>query len=217
MSVQNKNTSRGEAVSTEQEVLVRRGKLYKRVFRSISNLIFYTALALMFFASISWGRGINDPIFIFNHTMIQMMTDSMEPDIPASSLIIVQRVSPEELAAGDVITFAVSQSRKETHQIINIWPDYLDGQIGFQTAGINQVPDDTIILEGSVLGRVVHSIPRLGSKVMFIPELITEPQNIGWVFLVFFVMIAISCYLWYTFSREKRENHEEQKNPTEEG
>jgi len=115
----------------------------------------------MLFVAASWSRDSNVPIFIFNHTIKHMLTCSMEPDIPVGSLIIVQRVSPEELQAGDVITFTVSQSTTLTHQILNIWPDYIDGQIGFQTAGINGVPDNLIVLEDDVLGRVVHTIPRL--------------------------------------------------------
>ena len=177
-------------------------------YKNILNLLFYAALAVMFFISISWSRGDNNPIFIFNHTIKHVLTDTMEPDIPVGSLILVQRVSPEELELYDIITFALAQRTTVTQQILNIFPDYIEGQIGFQTGGIDQPPDEVIVLEQNVVGRVVYSIPRLGA--------ISRPQNLIWLLLASFVIIVITCYRSFASNEEKREKQCETKTSTEE-
>jgi len=182
----------------------------------ISDVIFFAALTFMFFAAISWSRGVNDPIWIFQHTMKNVLTDSMEPDIPVGSLIIVQRVDPEELEPRDVITFAVNPRTTVTHQILNIFPDHTEGQIGFQTGGIDQPPDGTIVLEQHVVGRVVHSIPRLGAIIMFIPELISEPQNLIWLSIAFVVMIALSLVIGGLIPMGRKEKTVRNKNTDKE-
>jgi len=173
----------------------RRSKKKRAPRKIISDVIFFVALGFMFFSAILWSRGSNDPIWIFQHTLKHVLTDSMEPDIPVGSLIIVRQVEPEDLREEDVITFSLDHRTTVTHQILNIWQNYYQGQIGFQTGNIDRVADSSIVLERNVIGRVVYSIPRLGAIVMFIPELISEPQNLIWLSVVFVVMIVLSLVI----------------------
>ena len=179
----------------------------KFFFRGLLVLIILLVAVPMLFVAFSWNRESNsiNLTFMFNHTMKHMLTDSMEPDIPAGSLILIQRVNPEELEIGDVITFAVDQRTTATHQILSIFPDYIDGQIGFQTGGYDRIPDSTIVSEWNVIGQVVFYVPRLGA-------VLSKPQNLIWLLLAFFVIIVIACYKRFASIREKGKNCVERVN-----
>ncbi|MDR1560095.1 MAG: hypothetical protein LBS84_10450, partial [Clostridiales bacterium] len=81
------------------------------------------------------------------------------------------------------------------------------GRIAFQTKGTNsQTVDNAAVYEEQLVGRVIFHIPRLGDIITFIPDLITNPNNLLWVILVFISLIVFSFSLRGLFSSFKEES-----------
>ncbi|MFA5154677.1 MAG: signal peptidase I, partial [Clostridia bacterium] len=80
----------------------------------------------------------------FGYSVMNIISRSMEPDIPKNTFILIQRVDPELLKEGDIITFYSSdptiKGLPNTHRIIQII--FEDNQKLFVTKGdANAIPD----------------------------------------------------------------------------
>lgn len=90
-------------------------------------------------------------------------SDSMSPSIGAGSVVFVDRVSPETIRAGDVITFRTgdaSTSGRVTHRVVEV----VDGEERrFRTKGdANEDPDARTVSAAMVVGRVTFHLPLVG-------------------------------------------------------
>ena len=143
---------------------------------------------------------------------MNVLTGSMEPEIPQGALIIINRLDPSELQVGDDITFAVAPTITFTHRIIDIYENYADsGQRGFRTLGIaNDAPDPEIVSEGNVVGRVVRPIPWVGNAVSFMHAIVNESAYLALagVFIVVFVLLTYA--IRGLLSKPKDEEQEKQ-------
>jgi signal peptidase len=94
---------------------------------------------------------------------LTVLTGSMEPTIPAGSIVLVQPVDAEAVRAGDVITF---QARPDTtalvtHRVVGV--NFEDERRSFTTKGdANEGNDTRPVPESAVRGRVVFDVPYLG-------------------------------------------------------
>ncbi len=61
---------------------------------------------------------------VMGFSLLRLLTDSMEPEIPAQSMLLVKEVDPQTLEIGDVITFFSSDptlsGALNTHRIVRI-------------------------------------------------------------------------------------------------
>lgn len=88
---------------------------------------------------------------------LAVLSGSMEPKYPVGSLIYVKAVDPENLKAGDIITFRMEGDLLATHRIVEILEE------GFRTKGdANEFADGTLVVSRDVVGTPVFSIPALG-------------------------------------------------------
>lgn len=104
-----------------------------------------------------------------------VISGSMEPNYHIGSIIYVQKVEPETLKEGDVITFMLSENTVATHRIIEILPDENDPTVlRFRTKGdANQVEDSNPVHCKNVLGKVVATIPYLG----YVSDFVQHPPG----------------------------------------
>lgn len=115
----------------------------------------------------------------FGYSLFRVMTGSMEPTIPTNSLILVKRVTVNELKEGDVITFYSRDpsllGEPNTHRIIRFEEDA--GKKYIYTKGdANNIEDRYPTHEEDLIGKVIHSSLGLGkfirlisNPVIFIP------------------------------------------------
>jgi len=98
-----------------------------------------------------WGTG-----------FFTLITGSMEPSMPAGSLVFVVRTNEEKINPGDVITYFTSwKGDVITHRVTEI----IKSEKGrrFITRGdANSVDDPSVIFE-NVIGRVMFSVPGIKS------------------------------------------------------
>ena len=91
-----------------------------------------------------------------------VVSGSMEPEIPAGSLVLVDEAVPEEIAEGEVIAFTSEKDKSVvvTHRVIE--NDKTNGQ--FITKGdANELKDMNPVPYSNLVGRVVKHYPKVGA------------------------------------------------------
>jgi len=103
-----------------------------------------------------------EPAHIFGFCPMLVTTGSMEPALPAGALVIAH--AQEDYRPGDIISFRQGDT-VVTHRIIEKTAE------GYRTAGdANNTPDDAVVPQGKVLGRVVLCLPWAGAMLLALRE-----------------------------------------------
>lgn len=99
-----------------------------------------------------------------------VLSGSMEPNYHVGALIYVKSVDPEELEAGDVITFMLDEDTIATHRIVEVVPDEEDASVlRFRTKGdANDAEDGGLVHCKNVIGTPIFTIPKLGYLANYI-------------------------------------------------
>ncbi|HPB17378.1 MAG TPA: signal peptidase I [Clostridia bacterium] len=123
----------------------------------------------------------------FGYSVMNIISRSMEPDIPKNTFILIQRVDPELLKEGDIITFYSSdptiKGLPNTHRIYDITIE--DGQKLFVTKGdANAIPDLYDVKPEDIIGVYVKNIVSLG-------KLGAVFQNKAFIFILLVVPAAV--------------------------
>lgn len=128
-------------------------------------------LVLLIVAALLFARSENPDKTIFGYRIYMVLSNSMEPEMPEGSMVLVQEVSPSSLQVGDTITFHTDDDAHQviTHRIVQIIENYEGtGQPGFVTQGVaRSAPDSEVRPAASVLGRVTLCVPLLGYVLAF--------------------------------------------------
>lgn len=130
----------------------KRSSVPARILSIVGTLIIVLALVASALLFIPGLFGIN---------MFCIATQSMEPELPVGSLVCVERVDPQGLEAGDVITYRDAQDPNVpvTHRVVendlSEWQLVTKGDANTQT-------DPIVVSYGQVVGEVVFSVPLLG-------------------------------------------------------
>lgn len=95
---------------------------------------------------------------LMGYNIYEVVSGSMEPEIPVGSVIYVKAAEPETVEAGDIIAF-VQNGSVITHRVEE--NRYVEGE--FVTKGdANKEEDMEPVAYGSLIGRVERHIPVLG-------------------------------------------------------
>ena len=128
---------------------------------------------------------------VFGVQAYVVQSDSMTPEFAAGDVIFSEEVNPEELVAGDIITFisrdSASYGQTITHCIREVTMH--NGELAFITYGIaTGVDDGTPAVASDVLGRYAFRIAGLGSFFEFLKSV---PGYIVCILLPFLVIIGL--------------------------
>jgi signal peptidase len=108
---------------------------------------------------------------IGNFTIYEIVSGSMEPDIPVGSIVIDRITDAKALKIGDVISFYNKSSGSSivvTHRIDDIYKQS-NGQIVFTTKGdANKTSDSNSVTAENIIGRVGIHIPYVGYAINFV-------------------------------------------------
>jgi signal peptidase len=90
---------------------------------------------------------------------------SMEPAMDVGSLAVIRPVDPQDVEAGDIITYKWrGESRLMTHRVVEVANN--DGAVTFTTKGdANEEPDTWAVPPEDVVGRVWFSVPYAGHAI----------------------------------------------------
>ncbi len=128
-------------------------------------------------------------------TLSGSMSGEQDGHIEIGDLIFVGKADPEELQAGDVISF-MEGSIVVTHRILEV-KDAGDGTKMWITKGdANNAPDTLPVYEEALVGKYLTRIPKLGDLALFLQ------QPLG---MVVFVGIPVLGFIIYDIIRRQRE------------
>ena len=156
----------------------------------ISGLLLGLMVLLVLFSVFNSGKDGN-PKTIAGYSYYNVLTASMQNEIPKGSFILVKRINPAELEIGDTITYTRDHSTTVTHKIIDIYENFQnDGVRGFRTKGTNDaIPDRNIVYEADVVGKVVFSLPAIGAVMSHLGA------NIHVMFIIFGLCVILSALI----------------------
>lgn len=163
----------------------------KSVIKKILNISEYLLLAVIFiaivFVFISNRRG--KPTFVFGKSIVWVMSESMEPEIPRQSYILVEKVKPEEIAVGDVILFYSDDpalaGHINTHRVVEIIKDGNE----FVTRGDNNLKnDDHTAKAHKTIAVYKRKLPALTTVGRFIASPIGLVITIFSIFAIIFLL-----------------------------
>ena len=123
-------------------------------------------------------------------SVLRVLTGSMKPEIPADSMLLIQKADAASLQVGDVISFFSPDpslnGALNTHRIVGIAE--VDGSLQFTTKGdANLIEDQYPVDESRVVGKVLFVSTRLGKLL----RLISNPLVFGLAVLVPLVLILV--------------------------
>lgn len=124
-----------------------------KMIPALCNVLGTMILAGIFFACIP----VTVPRF-FGYEIYQVLSGSMEPEIPVGSAVYVKAVSPGEIEEGDIVAFLAGESII-THRVVKNYK--VEGK--FETKGdANEEADMNRVPYEAVRGKVAFHIPELG-------------------------------------------------------
>ena len=166
----------------------------KPKFVLISDILFYLAILVILISALPSSNG-GAPRPIMGYSYFTVLTSSMQGEIPKGSFILVRQTDPQKLKTGDNITYMLNWNTSVTHKIVSIYENYKNsGARGFQTKGINNAsPDDEIVYEKNVVGKVALVLPVVGAVISFLGA------NIYIVFIFFGLCVIFSFVFRFVF------------------
>ena len=132
----------------------------------LGSFMFYIILIVIFVTAFSITSG-GDFSFL-GYRVFDVATGSMEPAYAPGDLLIVKKISPEDINIGDAITFrtSVDEDIFLTHRVVEITKD---GSVGFVTKGDNNNAADYFVVPGdAVVGKVIADVKKMGIVLRFL-------------------------------------------------
>ena len=175
--------------------------------RILSDVLFFGVLAGVVIGVWAFKQTPGQPRNLFGYSFFTVLTSSMQSELPKGSLVLVKSTPGPELQVGDDITFLRDATTVVTHRIVDIVEDYEgSGGRGFQTQGIeNPLPDEGLVHEVNVIGKVVWHVPKLG----FTGTL--AMANLKWIVLLLALAVVLVLSLRVVFSKPDADTKGEKK------
>lgn len=146
--------------------------MLKKITATILNLfsVLVCLLAVVMLLGVLTARSGEVPS-IAGHSLLRVLTKSMEPAIPVDSLLVVRETPPEEIRPGDIISFYSPDpdlgGMVNTHRVTEVVQE--GTQLSFITRGDANLLEDRYPVPGeAVIGRVVFISPWLGTLVRLV-------------------------------------------------
>lgn len=149
------------------------------VFSFLSNLVFYGITIGIILMSVMFSFSSKSTASILGYRFYTVLTNSMVPQengpkggFYAGDMVIVKLTDGGTVKKDDILTFAVGDgSRYLTHRMVER-KDELNGEKGdyLITKGDANKSNDPPITADRVLGKVVFSVPKVGSFIEFVRE-----------------------------------------------
>lgn len=158
----------------------------------------------------------NSVPFVGNNAVLRVATQSMGDTIPPGTYILVEKVDPDDIKEGDIITFAsrdpMIEGRLNTHRVVAIGEQ--DGKRAFTTQGDNKVtnpnPDGFRVFDEDVRGRYVENLETLTAAA----SVLISP--FGLVFVIFIPAVIMMTVSIVDIIKKAREIKTEEKLSDEE-
>ena len=178
-----------EAIETRKHFRIKKSKAERENYAKRGTLAYISVMLLLLAMLVV----ILSALASSSYSYYSVLTSSMENEIPKGSLIVVHHTDAQNLEIGDNITFMRGWKTTVTHKIADIYENHGDsGYRGFLTKGTNnQAPDEEIVLEENVIGKVIYSIAHIGAAIEYLGENTIQLYSILGACIVFLLMFYI--------------------------
>lgn len=136
---------------------LRENRVY-RIVRGIINVIL-AIFCLLFVLVVCLQRFSNNELSFFNYRMFTVASGSMEPRYNIGDVLIAKKVSPEQIKAGDSISYLGKKGgfagMTITHEVISIEIDS-GGNYIYHTKGLSNIVEDPVVEYDQVYGKIIH-------------------------------------------------------------
>ncbi|HEX9970002.1 MAG TPA: signal peptidase I [Acidimicrobiales bacterium] len=135
---------------------------------------------------------------------VLVLTGSMEPALQTGGVAFVDRVEPEAIEVGDIMTFTRPNSTQQvTHRVTGVIPTSTGYR--FTTKGdANDIPDNWIVREEQVVGKVRFALPHMAGAVQLL---------VGNRLLLALLMAVPAAYLIYDDVKRSRAKRRAKRAP----
>ena len=131
---------------------------------------------------------------LMGYEIYEVVSGSMEPEIPVGSVIYVKAAQPQEVEAGDVIAFQKDGS-VITHRVEE--NHYVEGE--FITKGdANREEDVEPVAYGSLIGKVERHVPVLGIVMSLLAS------NTGKLYAVLLAVCGVMFHMLSAILRDRQ-------------
>ncbi|MFC2011803.1 signal peptidase I [Chloroflexota bacterium] len=121
--------------------------------------------------------------------------NSMEPELQAGNLILLEETSPYDVEVGDIIAFSIPEMVRDyynyppviAHRVVAVYDP--EGAIKFRTKGDNTGEDPFTVRPEDLMGKVTKQIPYIGFPLLFF-----QSQQ-GLIFVITFLSL-LALYLY---------------------
>jgi len=188
----------------------------KKILRIASNVVFVLICVVLVGGSalFALNKDPNKSYFNTGFRTYNVLTDSMRPRADGTSppggfikgdTIVVKMCKPEEVVAGDIITFNPNPNEPEselylTHRVVRVL-DELGGKEGIflVTKGDSNNSEDPPISGKSVVGKKVATIPKMGAVLQSVRN-----NFVVSIIIIVGTMCTIFMFQWYFAKPKKR-------------
>ena len=182
-------------------------KIITKIINILSVLIIAVAVLVLVNVMMTKSGDVPD---VMGYSLFRVMTGSMEPAIPANSVIITHEVDPDEIKVGDVIAYfskdPTLNGAVNTHRVVEICEE--EGPVFYQTRGdANNANDLYPPTANEIIGVVVFSSHFLGTLVRLIANpLVFFPL----ILLPLLVLLVLNLVKTYRMAADMARQEEEQ-------
>jgi len=142
-------------------------------------------------------------------TPYTVLTSSMEPGMPAGTLVVVKPIDPSELGVGTVITYQLESGEEAvvTHRVVAV-ENAINGEQTFLTQGdANDVVDAEPVRPAQIRGQRWYSVPYLGH----VNKVLTGSQRQLAVYIVGSLLLAYAAFMFTSSMRDRRLARQDQE------
>jgi signal peptidase len=101
------------------------------------------------------------PHFGYQYAVVK--TGSMTPTYPVGTVVMTERVTPESVRVGDVISWSIpgENATRVSHRVVEVIHE--GNKLSFRTKGdANEEADPRLVPAASLKGRVIFGLPQVG-------------------------------------------------------
>ena len=136
------------------------------VKKGLGTTIWLLSMIIILGGALAFALNPSPAKSIFGYRMYEVLSGSMTPALRTGELALVQITPPQDIAVGDIVTYAVSPDGTTvvTHRVVDKTTDS-EGQTVFSTKGD---ATDTNVPAAAVIGVVRGHIPIIGYIIGFV-------------------------------------------------
>ena len=142
-------------------------------------------------------------------TPYTVLTSSMEPGMPAGSLVVVRPVDPDQLGVGSVVTYQLESGEAAvvTHRVVAI-ENAINGEQAFITQGdANDAADPEPVRFVQIKGEHWYALPHLGH----VNKLLSGSQRQLAVYVVGALLLAYAAFMFTSSIRERGRSRRDER------